>query len=102
MPVNVGDHIPYIICKAEEGAEVKSGATGYATRAHHPTEIEKSNGALQVDLEWYLGHQILPPLARICDPIEGTSGQMLAQQVIHNYFCENFNVKCESMSMGAT
>ena len=60
----------------------KTGSSaGYAARAHHPKEVEESAGVLKVDLEWYLGHQILPPLARICDPIEGTSSQTLATKL---------------------
>jgi DNA polymerase alpha subunit A len=41
-PVNIGDHIPYVICKeGEEGALP-------AARAHHPDEIKRSNGELTV------------------------------------------------------
>jgi DNA polymerase alpha subunit A len=74
MPVNVGDHIPYIICKAGGGTEDKS----CAQRAHHPDEIFRSEGALLVDIEWYIEHQILPPIKRLCEPIDGTSGAQLA------------------------
>lgn len=42
-PVNIGDHIPYVICK--EGSE--TGALP-AQRAHHPDEIRRSEGALTV------------------------------------------------------
>ena len=77
MAVNRGDHIPYIICKAKEGESTENPAL----RAHHPKEIEASNGELEVDIEWYLGKQLLPPLARICDPIEGTSHSILAEQL---------------------
>ena len=28
---------------------------------------------VQLDFEWYLGNQILPPISRLCEPIEGTS-----------------------------
>jgi hypothetical protein len=35
-------------------------------------------GVLHVDWEWYLTAQILPPVARVCEPIAGTSQQRLA------------------------
>ena len=30
------------------------------------------------DFEYYLAHQILPPIERLCDPIEGTDRARLA------------------------
>lgn len=45
----------------------------------HPTEIAKSGGRLKVDREWYLAQQLLPPIARLCEPIEGTSQAQLAE-----------------------
>jgi DNA polymerase alpha subunit A len=76
-PVNIGDHIPYVICKAEEGFEKSSPAE----RAHHPEEVIRSDGALTIDYEWYLAQQILPPISRLCEPIEGTSQAILSQQL---------------------
>lgn len=35
----------------------------------------------QVDVEWYLTQQILPPIARLCEPIEGTSLAILAERL---------------------
>lgn len=43
--VNVGHHIPYVMCKIE-------GATSPAERARHPDDILRSNGQLEVDVEW--------------------------------------------------
>ena len=31
------------------------------------------------DYEYYLAHQILPPIERLCDPIEGTDRARLAE-----------------------
>jgi len=73
-PVNVGDHIPYLICK--EGPEDSSKI---AMRAYHPDEVSRSNGALNIDYDWYLAVQILPPITRLLDPIEGTSEAQLCQ-----------------------
>lgn len=32
----------------------------------------------QVDVEWYMENQILPPISRLCEPIEGTSVAILS------------------------
>ena len=34
-----------------------------------------------MDVEWYLTQQILPPIARLCEPIEGTSLAVLAERL---------------------
>ena len=71
-PVNVGDHIPYVICcesaapatggspgQATDGAAASSTASAsIATRSYHPDEVKKSNGALKPDIEWYLVQQV--------------------------------------------
>ena len=74
-PVNIGDHIPYVICK--QGPE---GSTP-PQRAYHPDEVFRSNGELTLDYEWYLTNQILPPISRLCDPIEGTSTVTISEKL---------------------
>lgn len=81
-PVNTGDHIPYIITapiqpEGDQPAKVPSATE----RARHPEEIARSGGVLKPDIEWYLTQQILPPIARLCEPIEGASQQILAQKL---------------------
>ncbi|GMI02114.1 hypothetical protein TrST_g14239 [Triparma strigata] len=93
-PVNVGDHIPYVICKepeveavkAEDGAPappkvVKSSKKSIVDRAYHPEEVVRSGGKLVIDVEWYLTQQILPPSARLCEPIDGTSNAIMAEKL---------------------
>jgi len=108
-PVSVGDHIPYVICtltraeyekkleqakngqdameedeKNEKNKEQTKGkGTGsYAERAFHPEEVKAStNDILQVDINWYLKMQIVPPTQRLCEPIEGTSPQQIAEHL---------------------
>ena len=81
-PVNTGDHIPYIITAAlEQKGESTTKAPSATERARHPEEISRSNGVLKPDIEWYLTQQILPPIARLCEPIEGTSQQILAEKL---------------------
>ena len=85
--VSIGDHIPYVITeekKDTEGEKQQQAATkkSLATeRARHPEEITRSNGALKPDVEWYLTQQILPPISRLCEPIEGTSPGILAEKL---------------------
>ena len=74
-PVNIGDHIPYVICL--QGAD----GTPATQRAHHPDEVFKSKGELTIDIEWYLSQQILPPISRLCEPIEGTSVAQISLQL---------------------
>ena len=83
--VNTGDHIPYIITAApekQEGTdEPLAKAASSTERARHPEEIARSAGALKPDVEWYLTQQILPPISRLCEPIHGTSQQILAEKL---------------------
>jgi DNA polymerase alpha subunit A len=81
-PVNVGDHIPYVITAGE--------STSFADRARHPDDVvaalkeaEKTGAEpkLKIDVEWYLAQQVLPPTARLIDPIEGTSQAMIAENL---------------------
>jgi len=78
-PVNSGDHIPYVITAVLEDQDGK--APSAAERARHPDEIRRSNGILKPDIEWYLTQQILPPTARLCDPIAGTSQTIMAEKL---------------------
>jgi DNA polymerase alpha subunit A len=79
-PVNTGDHIPYVITVAPEGAET-TGKGLVADRARHPDEIARSGGALKPDVEWYLAQQILPPVSRLVEPIEGLSQHVIAERL---------------------
>ena len=85
-PVNVGDHIPYVITAEQEGVKT----TSFAERARHPDDLVAANKEaertgvkpkLRIDTEWYLSQQILPPTSRLVDPIEGTSQAMIAEQL---------------------
>jgi DNA polymerase alpha subunit A len=80
--VSVGDHIPYIITAPLEGVDDASKASkSMAERARHPEEVARSGGILKPDVEWYLTQQILPPVARLCEPIEGTPQGLLAERL---------------------
>jgi DNA polymerase alpha subunit A len=76
--VSIGDHIPYVITKEEQTAEPTNKKSLAAERARHPEDITRSNGELQPDVEWYLTQQILPPISRLCEPIEELTQSALA------------------------
>ncbi|KAJ7230554.1 DNA polymerase family B-domain-containing protein [Mycena pura] len=71
-----GDVIPYVFCLAEGEQTAK---TAQADRAKHPEEFRKVDSGLKLDFEYYLGHQVLPPIERLCEPIEGTDRTRLAE-----------------------
>jgi len=76
--VRIGQVIPYIFCIAstDDKSDVK---LTQAERAKHPDELRRSEGTLLIDHEFYLSNQILPPIERLCDPIEGTDRARLAE-----------------------
>ena len=50
-------------------------------RAHHPDDVYRSNGELTLDFEWYLSNQLLPPISRLCEPIDGTSQAIISAKL---------------------
>jgi DNA polymerase alpha subunit A len=74
-PVNIGDHIPYVIC--QQGPVGGSAAL----RAYHPDEVVRAPAEYTIDYEWYLSNQILPPISRLCEPIAGTSPAILSEML---------------------
>ncbi|KAJ1990888.1 DNA-directed DNA polymerase alpha catalytic subunit pol1 [Dimargaris cristalligena] len=95
--IGSGDTVPYVIVSQEShlaylGHETKpldsdsktagpsgnASSQGYAERAYHPRDVTASNGVLQIDGDWYLNHQVHPPIMRMCEPIEGTDAARLA------------------------
>ena len=83
--VNAGDHIPYVMTKSiklENKENVKKEKSGLiADLARHPEEIQRSGGILKPDIEWYLSQQILPPISRLCEPIDGISQSVIAEKL---------------------
>ena len=73
----MGDVIPYIFCLGEDGTP--STKTAQAERAHHPDELRRKDSELKIDYEHYLALQILPPVERLCESIEGTDRSRLAE-----------------------
>jgi DNA polymerase alpha subunit A len=89
-----GDVIPYLFCLAEGEDTAK---TAQADRAKHPDEVRRAGAGLKIgeniviflyfirvhghllDFQHYLSQQVLPPVERLCDPIEGTDRSRLAE-----------------------
>ncbi|KAG7347959.1 B family DNA polymerase [Nitzschia inconspicua] len=89
--LTIGDHIPYIITAPFEDDVPGSSKKSATERARHPDEIARSGGVLKPDVEWYLTQQILPPVSRLCEPIEGLSQGQIAQRLGLNN--ANYNQK---------
>uniref|UniRef100_A0A8C5CAG0 DNA polymerase n=1 Tax=Gadus morhua TaxID=8049 RepID=A0A8C5CAG0_GADMO len=68
--VKAGDTISYVIC--QDGS-----ALGPSQRAYALEQLQKQAG-LSLDLQYYLAHQVHPVVARICEPIEGIDGVLIA------------------------
>ena len=75
--IDISCYFPTLYQPNSEEAEPSS----FAQRAYHPDVVTRSQGALQIDVEWYLNQQILPPISRLCEPIEGTSTALLAEHL---------------------
>ncbi|EEB06508.2 DNA polymerase alpha catalytic subunit [Schizosaccharomyces japonicus yFS275] len=70
--VRVGDVIPFIITGNESQGHP-------ADRAVSPQQVMDQSSNLTIDYEYYLSHQILPPLERLVAPVEGTDRARLAE-----------------------
>ena len=76
VAVRAHDVIPYIMCLGEDG---KSAKTAQADRAFHPDDLRRQGSELKIDYDFYLDGQILQPVLRLCESIEGTDRARLAE-----------------------
>ncbi|KAH8895083.1 hypothetical protein GQ53DRAFT_682847 [Thozetella sp. PMI_491] len=74
--VRKGDVISYVIT-----GDSKSSSEPVAKRAYTPQDVMKADSGLDIDVEWYLGKQIFPPVERLCANIMGTSTAQLAENL---------------------
>ncbi|WVR04263.1 hypothetical protein IAU60_001263 [Kwoniella sp. DSM 27419] len=74
--VRAHDVIPYIMCLGEDG---KGSKTAQAERAFHPDDLRRQGSELKIDYDFYLDTQILQPVLRLCETIEGTERARLAE-----------------------
>ncbi|GAA5918206.1 hypothetical protein JCM8208_006171, partial [Rhodotorula glutinis] len=76
LSAKAGDVIPYIFCIPPGGETTK---TAQAANAHHPDDVRRQGSTLKIDFEVYLSTQVLPPIERLCEHIEGTEKARLAE-----------------------
>ncbi|KAI1816074.1 hypothetical protein GGS20DRAFT_540005 [Poronia punctata] len=74
--VRRGDVISYVVT-----GDGKTSSDSVAKRAYPPQDVTKKDSGLKVDVEWYIGKQIFPPVERLCANITGTSTEQLAEQL---------------------
>lgn len=70
-----GNVISYVVT-----GDSKTSSEPVAKRAHAPQDLTKDSN-LKIDVEWYIGKQIFPPVERLCANITGTSTEQLAEQL---------------------
>ncbi|KAL7840672.1 hypothetical protein AOLI_G00259950 [Acnodon oligacanthus] len=68
--VKAGDTISYVIC--QDGSNL-----GASQRAYALEQLQKQPG-LTLDNQYYLSQQVHPVVGRICEPIEGIDGVLIA------------------------
>ncbi|KEQ91426.1 hypothetical protein AUEXF2481DRAFT_8497 [Aureobasidium subglaciale EXF-2481] len=72
--VKAKDVMSYIICNDSSGS-----AESAAKNAFPVDEVLRAENELVPDIDYYLHKQILPPVERLCAPIEGTNVTLLAE-----------------------
>lgn len=77
--VKPGDYMKYVICtETGESPSGSNSSNGIAQRAYHPDEVVASGGKLVIDVKYYLENQVLPPIMRLCDPIQSIEASRIA------------------------
>ncbi|KAJ8125386.1 hypothetical protein O1611_g8253 [Lasiodiplodia mahajangana] len=71
-----GNVIAYIVT-----GDSKTSSEHVAKRAYTLQDVTRKGSDLKVDVEWYIGKQIFPPVERLCANITGTSTTQLAEQL---------------------
>ncbi|EJT49533.1 DNA polymerase alpha catalytic subunit [Trichosporon asahii var. asahii CBS 2479] len=76
IAVRAHDVIPYILCLGPDG---KSAKSAQADKAFHPDDLRRQGSELKIDYDLYLDSQVLQPILRLCESIEGTERSRLAE-----------------------
>ncbi|KAH9072265.1 DNA polymerase alpha catalytic subunit [Lactarius deliciosus] len=79
VATRAGDVIPYIFCSGESDAGPIGGTETQIGEYRFIIGLDAFSKCVRADYEYYLAHQILPPIERLCDPIEGTDRARLAE-----------------------
>ena len=71
----VNNYIEYVICLPTNGEPTNN----LASKAFSPDELLHSKGSLKIDVDWYTSQQLMPPLTRLIEHIEGIEIDFVAQ-----------------------
>lgn len=75
--IKPGDYIKYVVCVPAE-SKTSSSSGNVSARSYHPEEVVASKGKLVIDVKYYLENQVLPPIMRLCEPIESIEASRVA------------------------
>lgn len=73
----VNNFIPYVICESVLKKDQKKLLIG--DMAYSPDEFLSSKSSLKIDVDWYINQQLLPPITRLIEHIEGIEIDFVAQ-----------------------
>ena len=73
----VHNFIPYVICSQPFGDPTKHNPA-MAEKAYHPDVVLSSKGKATIDSDWYASQQILPPITRLIEHIDGIEVEFVA------------------------
>jgi DNA polymerase alpha subunit A len=72
----VNNFIPYVICvKKNADEKVK---TFLSEKAFSPDELLAQKGKLVIDTQWYITQQVMPPITRLIEHIDGINVDFVA------------------------
>ena len=75
----VNSFVPYVICKpTKEDAGKKMGLGDMSYSPDEYMEQQKQARTLEIDNDWYITQQLLPPIARLIEHIDGIETDFVA------------------------
>ena len=76
----MNNFIPYVICETALGGQKKLsiGDMAYSPDEYMKAQKEQTN-KLIIDIDWYINQQLLPPITRLIEHIEGIEVEFVAQ-----------------------
>lgn len=72
----VNNFIPYVI--GAQPFDPSKTNPALADKAYHPEEVVSSKGKILLDIEWYITMQVLPPITRLIEHIDGIDVEFVA------------------------
>lgn len=74
----VNNFIPYVICNEPFTSLQNNQSPALSDKAYHPDEVMSSKGKATIDNDWYVSTQLLPPITRLIEHIEGIEVEFVA------------------------